>query len=511
VHRRSRNPRTIVALLALALLAALSSTASASALNLTGTWAANYHCEAICTGADYPATDTLTQAEGSNVVTGSNGGETITGTLTGNSFAYESKTGGYSAKGTLTISSDGQSWTGHVSDSNGTSGTYTAKRTSGGGGEEGAKKTKEEEAAKKAKEEEAAKSAKRPTGTSVTCNYEFATFQNTCVASVGDGGPQPPAVTPTGTVSFTTTSGGFGNGASCTLTPTAFSPQVASCTLVYETASSGLPSITATYSGDARHAGSVGHTQYLGGGGPEETTDKEVPPAPGQYPNEVVLETNLPAAATSVEAAIQALNHKLAGEALTLPAIPPGLDAQSATDLSLIGSIVKDISGAVGDITKEAPVLDGDIQKVLGRVGELMQSPSAADKADGQTLQKSTTEMLERLNKALQKQNEAQRETSRNAKGSAVAAASRKSAKARVRIIRSVAFVIMRNVPAGKLKLKLHLNRAAIAKLAGKHNSVTVLLRVTVHLASPLTAAGETRLIVKRITLKRAPLKHKKH
>jgi pimeloyl-ACP methyl ester carboxylesterase len=103
--------------------------ARAATLNLTGTWQANYHCEAgWCAGGDFPATDVLTQAEGSNVVTGSNQIESISGTLSGNTFVYQSTTGGYVAQATLTISADGLSWSGPASDNNGTSGTYTATR-----------------------------------------------------------------------------------------------------------------------------------------------------------------------------------------------------------------------------------------------------------------------------------------------------------------------------------------------------------------------------------------------
>jgi pimeloyl-ACP methyl ester carboxylesterase len=103
--------------------------AHASTLNLSGSWHANYHCEAgWCAGGDFPAVDVLTQAEGSNAVTGSNGSESISGTLSGNTFQYTSTTGGYVAEGTLTISADGLSWTGAVTDNNETSGTYTATR-----------------------------------------------------------------------------------------------------------------------------------------------------------------------------------------------------------------------------------------------------------------------------------------------------------------------------------------------------------------------------------------------
>jgi hypothetical protein len=113
----------------LAALLVTAGAASASALNLSGTWSATYHCEAGgCAGGDFPATDTLTQAEGSSLVTGTNGTESISGTLSGSAFSYHSSVGGYSAEGTLTISPDGGSWSGAVHDSNGTSGTYTAAR-----------------------------------------------------------------------------------------------------------------------------------------------------------------------------------------------------------------------------------------------------------------------------------------------------------------------------------------------------------------------------------------------
>lgn len=434
---------------------------------------------------------------------------TITGTIMGCTVSLHTVQQGYTSESTQTLSADGKKLSGTFSDSYGRSNQPTfATRASGQGCGEAGKESEAEKAAKESKEKEA---AKHPTGTQVICNYQFSTFQNTCVAAVGDGAAMP--TTPTGTVTFTTTSGGFASGAQCSLQVNATSPSTASCTLVYQTAISGLPSITATYSGDGQHAGSVGHTQYLGGGGPEETTGEASKGPPGQYPNEVVLETNLPSLATSVEAAVQGLAHKPVGEALTIPAPDARLDPQSATQLSLLEGIIRGVGNAVGDITVTLPVLDADVQKELGRVGELLKSSDPAVRADGQILQKQTTEILEILNGMLKKQSEAQKEAIKNAKGSAFAAARHRSAKRRVRIVRSLAYVVSSNVPAGKLKLRLHLNRAALAKLAGKHDSVTILLRVTVRLASPLTPAGETRVIVKRITLKRAPRAHakKKH
>jgi hypothetical protein len=101
-------------------------------LNLTGTWSADYHCEVgSCEGGNYPATDTLSQAEGSDVVTGSNEVETISGTVTGETFEYRSTVGSYEATGSLTVAANGLSWSGRIQDSNGTSGTYTATKLSG--------------------------------------------------------------------------------------------------------------------------------------------------------------------------------------------------------------------------------------------------------------------------------------------------------------------------------------------------------------------------------------------
>lgn len=117
---------------ALTALLSLLGCASASALNLTGVWSADYDCESgPCPGGgpNFPATDTLTQAEGSEEVTGTNSsGETIEGTLTGNQFVFHSTKGAYKAEATLTVAPDGLSWTGPAEDSNGTKGTYTAER-----------------------------------------------------------------------------------------------------------------------------------------------------------------------------------------------------------------------------------------------------------------------------------------------------------------------------------------------------------------------------------------------
>jgi hypothetical protein len=253
-------------------LMSVAGVASASALNLTGSWSAVYHCEKGCAGTTFPATDVLTQAEGSEVVTGSNGTETIEGTLKGNTLTYHSSTGGYKAEGTLTVSADGNSWSGPVHDSNGTSGTYTAMRTSGGPTtkpettQEKEAKEKQEKEAKEAKEkEEAAK--KKPKGTQptamvVNCNQEMPDTPNAyfeCFVEVFNASLAEPLAVPSGSVSFVVNpggSGGFRGSNVCNLKASQLGANSSFCSIIYLAVPPGSipigtqPPITGTYSSD---------------------------------------------------------------------------------------------------------------------------------------------------------------------------------------------------------------------------------------------------------------------
>lgn len=103
-----------------------------------------------------------------------------------------------------------------------------------------------------------------PTSTQVICNLEIATATDTCTATVGDAATTG-ALVPTGTVSFASTSGGtFSAGSSCALVATPLSSNTASCSVTFVPPSTGGtgPDITATYSGDAKHASSTGSTKY---------------------------------------------------------------------------------------------------------------------------------------------------------------------------------------------------------------------------------------------------------
>lgn len=98
----------------------------------------------------------------------------------------------------------------------------------------------------------------------VICNLVVATASDTCTATIGDTATVAPT-NPTGAVGFGSGSGGtFPSGAACTLTPTPASPNTSSCSVTFlpPTTGSALPSITATYAGDALHYGSSAKTTY---------------------------------------------------------------------------------------------------------------------------------------------------------------------------------------------------------------------------------------------------------
>jgi hypothetical protein len=126
-RRISRRLLPVVPALVLCLaVAAALDGASAATLNVTGTWNTVYHCMSGCSG-DFPDTFKLTQAQGSATVTGTdeiNG--TVDGSLSGNTLTLTETDGSYTAHFDVTLAANGASWSGTLTDSNGTSGTDTA-------------------------------------------------------------------------------------------------------------------------------------------------------------------------------------------------------------------------------------------------------------------------------------------------------------------------------------------------------------------------------------------------
>ncbi len=103
-----------------------------------------------------------------------------------------------------------------------------------------------------------------PTATQVICNLVIATATDTCTATVGDASAEAPT-NPSGTVSFTSSSGGvFSAGNTCALAATPMSGNTSSCSVQFipPSAPSTLPAITASYGGDGSHDPSSAQTHY---------------------------------------------------------------------------------------------------------------------------------------------------------------------------------------------------------------------------------------------------------
>jgi len=478
--------------------------------NMIGTWTTGYRSGSTLDGQN--GTWDITTM---NMSTGAFSGTaeiegtqfTLTGTESGAEVQQELTEGGYAAQDVYSLSVLSS---GHVGTDNGTfnGGEFWSELT--GPAVEPGKKAKEEEAAKKAKEEETARKAKeeaekakRPSATMVTCNYEFATSENTCLASVGDAGSGTP-ITPTGSVTFTTTSGGFTSGATCSLAPESTSPSIAACTLVYETANSGLPEITATYGGDARHTGSAGHTQFLGAGS-EEGTAETRPGKPGEYPNEIELGLNIPTNGTTVEGVAQGANPDPAPLPLTLPALT-GLDATSAADLKLVETDLTKVDNTGAQNAADVKALGTSLETLNQQTVDVKSTASTpAAQAEAQKLQQDTQKAEEDLTKIIQQKTELMQKIANNIGSVLIASRHRTVKREKTEAIKPLGYVVKDNAPAGKLKLALKLNRAALNKLAGKHNSVSVYVRVDMILPSALYKGGLPRVSVQRITLKRAP------
>ncbi|HUB76941.1 MAG TPA: hypothetical protein VL977_07780 [Solirubrobacteraceae bacterium] len=109
--------------------------AAASLPNVSGTWSSVYVCQSGgCAGSSYPDTLTLKQASGSSTVTGTDDIDgSLNGTLTAGSggqavLKMTETDGSYTADFDVTVTFNGSaaSWSGTLTDSNGTSGTDTA-------------------------------------------------------------------------------------------------------------------------------------------------------------------------------------------------------------------------------------------------------------------------------------------------------------------------------------------------------------------------------------------------
>jgi hypothetical protein len=534
---------------------------SARAHNVTGTWEGAYHCEVgWCKGQDFPATTELYEAAGCADVIGTNGGETITGTLQGTTLTSTSEVGSYKGEGVQTLSPDDTKLEGKGHDSNGTEGTSHSTRISTSishvkpytGCKVPSSEVPPAEETPAKKEEQ---SSLHGTAAAVTCNLDALTLQDTCTATLADTAAVHPTG-PTGAIAFSSSSGGFFPfGTSCTLHSSAAAPSTSYCSVQYTPgAAAGFPNISASYAGDATHGPASGSTRFIVPGG-EPAGYEESGPGSG-YPNELTVEVQAPAPKTEVQAGVdkgETTSPAPAGKhlrAIEDPDIVPSMreevaerereerypdiiptmrkeveerEIQYEKDIremrTEINEMVRKRAGLNAQATEEVTRLVQDDNVLLEQMAEQTASPGLKkDPSSQQTLQKlskESGELQREIGEVLRIQHQ-QVEGAARAIGTsrALASAARSSRRRASRTKPSGQLVGLGHArltatATGKVKLHVRINRKVLARLAHGHKSVKLNLRILMIVPSPVVKSGLPIGMVRVITLHAS--RHKVH
>lgn len=383
---------------------------------------------------------------------------------------------------------------------------------------------------------------KRATGLLVSCSYSYATSADTCTALVGDASANATKIAPTGSVTFASPHGLFTLGSTCSLSTSATTPSIAGCSVDYLPPDEYLPTITATYNGDAQHGPSTGHTQYRGASG-ASTYETVASPDPGAVPRTIGVSVPVAVAGTAVDVcaisavsgAYAAANERIPiGKVLSVPELQ-GLTKQlddvvgkvllaSSATLQRSGeSLMKAVlEGFSPDPEERAgilrlPFMNGfseDLGKLMEEglaplqpslqelsnlfVGDVMDSiPTDPQKRADDLSQAATQRLLDDVGQILKAQ---------EGRCSAPAASQRTvgHAKPRRRVWgKPLGRVIRHHVQAGRLELKLHLDRRRMARLAKHRNSVRVAVIVNLRMPSATLRKGYPRSVVELVRLRR--------
>ena len=361
--------------------------------------------------------------------------------------------------------------------------------------------------------------------TQIICNYEVASSQDICTATVGD--PSVAPIPATGTVKFSSANGGsFPFGSTCTLVANPASGVTTSCSVQFIPLNfpAVFPRLTAAYAGDAKHTPSSGSTFFGGLGKPNET----VPPTTSvkQEGETISIEVDVPVAATAVTAC----------------ALSGGAGASAA---GLIGSISKEIAAVSEPLTHDvnratsgaissalAGALNGELSNVAGGLGQLQQalgspfsSPAAplslpalesvlktlVEKEKAQAVDvelRSALKAVEADQADLLKLLQNMQSECKAAVGAIGSSLIASVAKKHTKHGRALATVRRRNVPAGRLHLKLRISSAKLKKLAKGKKHLTLSVPVNMVLPSKRFSQGFPLLSVQHVTLDLS--KHKK-
>jgi hypothetical protein len=246
-HRIGTVLRCALASALAALCVALAPTGALAATNITGTW--------DCCGAggaaeqDFVITDSSGSLSGKGLQPDGASFAVITGSVSGSSVTivttYEASfASGYVATFVGTVAASGQTMSGTWLSNAGQSGTWSATLAGGSG---------------------PSTTKKGSSFTAVQCTISaVAPETSTCTAQVAGYGSSH-LVSPTGTVSFSASSGTVGT--SCVLAATPGSPGISSCTVSYVPSASlspGIPPpVSAHYSGDSNFGPASGESSYV--------------------------------------------------------------------------------------------------------------------------------------------------------------------------------------------------------------------------------------------------------
>jgi len=332
---------------------------------------------------------------------------------------------------------------------------------------------------------------RHPTIVAVTCDYEVATSVDTCTATVGDIAGAP--TSPTGTVTFAKTGGGFALGDTCTLASSPLAPATASCSVHYPApiGATTFPAVSATYGGDAGHAEGSGTTEVLALGGPPQYDT----PAD----DTVAVHTDVPADGTTVESCVTAR----AGATSAVAAAPSGEALAAAVRKAAAQLAQSSPAGSVAATNTLQRAVDNaaeGLSRLYEQIDTLARSSKPADQAQALKLKQSADDIEAAITKALQAQGDACKAAISNSTSRALVPLALTAATPTARL----GYARVRSARKGPLTLRLKLSARALRRAAGSRRTVTAYLRVTIVQPSGRTRHGWPRSSVQRIALTRS-------
>jgi hypothetical protein len=371
---------------------------------------------------------------------------------------------------------------------------------------------------------------KRPTGISVLCTYVVAFSQDVCTATVGDAGP-PPAVAPTGTVTFSSSKGGvFPAGNTCTLSASPSAPTAPSCSVQYIAPSGGgFPDVSAQYSGSSLHAPSSGSTKFIIAAG---ISGIDLGPRKPKFPKQLTLRTEVPVAgafvqACSLGAGPKATNKASASDTET-DLINKAQDLQRAQQrMADLLSNQQKLAGAArqhailnAEIKETATVMaqsKAEIERVQNQIANPSPNPPPSPTGPPepatperlQDLMKKQKELFEQLAKTQKTINSicggvlGKKSGGPEASSAAKRKRGKKGKRKRSNPPTRLGAVTKRNAPAGPLTLKLRLKPKLVKRIAAGKRKKTVYVFINMRLPSGLVKSGWPAGTVQKVTLRR--------